>query len=158
MNVTFTYHNNDVTFTLHFLKEKIVDEFTGLMAVGTGWVAILMPVLIIWVIFYYSTKMDEDKYAAMVEISKNLEDRTDIQDLLENFKKKKKPIDYRRNGVIVMFVGFGLFLFGSITGPNILMGVGALVGTIGVGSLIAGYIYPNESGEINKAVDSFEKK
>ena len=135
-----------------------MDEFTGVMAVGTGWVAILMPVLIVWVIFYYSTKMDKDKYAAMVEISKNLEDRTDIQDLLENFKEKKKPIDYRRNGVIVMFVGFGLFLFGSITGPDILMGVGALVGTIGVGSLIAGYIYPNESREINKAVDSFEKK
>ena len=131
-----------------------MDEFTGVMAVGTGWVAILMPVLIVWVIFYYSTKMDKDKYAAMVEISKNLEDPSDIEDLLE----KKKPIDYRRNGVIVMFVGFGLFLFGSITGPDILMGVGALVGTIGVGSLIAGYIYPNESREINKAVDSFEKK
>ena len=102
--------------------------------------------------------MDKDKYAAMVEISKNLEDPSDVEDLLENFKEKKKPIDYRRNGVIVMFVGFGLFLFGSITGPDILMGVGALVGTIGVGSLIAGYIYPNESREINKAVDSFEKK
>ena len=135
-----------------------MDEFTGLMAVGTGWVAILMPVLIVWVIFFYSTRMDKDKYAAMVEISKNLEDPSDIEDLLENFKEKKKPIDYRRNGVIVMFVGFGLFLFGSITGPNILMGVGALVGTIGVGSLIAGYIYPSESREINKAVDSFEKK
>ena len=135
-----------------------MDEFTGLMAVGTGWVAILMPVLIVWVIFFYSTRMDKDKYAAMVEISKNLEDPSDIEDLLENFKEKKKPIDYRRNGVIVMFVGFGLFLFGSITGPNILMGVGALVGTIGVGSLIAGYIYPNESREINKAVNSFEKK
>ena len=91
-----------------------MDEFTGVMAVGTGWVAILMPVLIVWVIFYYSTKMDKDKYAAMVEISKNLEDPSDIEDLLENFKEKKKPIDYRRNGVIVMFVGFGLFLFGSI--------------------------------------------
>jgi hypothetical protein len=33
-----------------------VDEFTGVMAVGTGWVAILMPVLLVWVIFYYSTK------------------------------------------------------------------------------------------------------
>ncbi|MDB9813662.1 DUF6249 domain-containing protein [Gammaproteobacteria bacterium] len=135
-----------------------MDEFTGVMAVGTGLVAILMPVLLVWVIFYYSTKMDKGKYAAMVEISKNLEDPADIEDLLENFKEKKKPIDYRRNGVIVMFVGFGLFLFGSITGPYILMGVGALVGTIGVGSLIAGYIYPNESREINKAVDSFEKK
>ena len=135
-----------------------MDEFTGVMAIGTGWVAILMPDLIVWVIFYYATKMDKDKYAAMVEISKNLEDTSDIEDLLENFKEKKKPIDYRRNGVIAMFVGFGLFLFGSITGPDILMGVGALVGTSGVGSLIAGYSYPNESREINKAVDSFEKK
>jgi hypothetical protein len=135
-----------------------MDEFTGLMAVGTGWVAILFPVLIVWVIFYYITKSDKDKYAAMVSISKNLENPSDVEDLLENFKDKKKPIDYRRGGVITMFVGFGLFLFGSITGPNILMGVGALVGTIGVGSLIAGYIYPNESSEINKAVDSFEKK
>ena len=135
-----------------------MEEVIGLVAVGTGWVAILMPVFLIWVIFYFATKSDKNKYAAMVEISKNLEDPSDIEDLLENFKEKKKPIDYRRNGVIVMFVGFGLFLFGSITGPNILMGVGALVGTIGVGSLIAGYIYPNESREINKAVDSFEKK
>ena len=134
-----------------------MDEFTGVMAVGTGWVAILMPVLIVWVIFYYSTKMDKDKYAAMVEISKNLEDPSDIEDLLENFKEKKKPIDYRRNGVIAMFVGFGLFLFGSITGPDILRGIGALVCTIGVGSLIAGYIYPNESAEISKAVEKFEE-
>ena len=135
-----------------------MDEFTGLMAVGTGWVAILMPVLIVWVIFYYSTKMGKDKYAAMVSISKNLENPSDVESLLENFKDKKNPIDYRRNGEIVMFVGFGLFLFGDVTGPNILMGVGALVSTIGVGSLIAGYMYPNESSEINKAVDSFEKK
>jgi len=33
-----------------------------------------------------------------------------------------------------------------------------LVGTIGVGSLIAGYLYPNESAEITKAVENFEKK
>ena len=135
-----------------------MEEFTGLVAVGTGWVAILFPVLIVWVIFYFTTKSDKDKYAAMVSISKNLENPSDVEDLLENFKDKKKPIDYRRNGVIVMFVGFGLFLFGDVTGPNILMGVGALVSTIGVGSLIAGYMYPNESSEINKAVDSFEKK
>tara|TARA_B110000495_G_C22378161_1_gene244897 strand:+ start:82 stop:489 length:408 start_codon:yes stop_codon:yes gene_type:complete len=135
-----------------------MDHISILLELGIPYAAISMPVFIFWVILYYTTKMENDKYAAMVEISKNLEDPSDIEDLLENFKEKKKPIDYRRNGVIVMFVGFGLFLFGSITGPDILMGVGALVGTIGVGSLIAGYIYPNESREINKAVDSFEKK
>ena len=134
-----------------------MDEFTGVMAVGTGWVAILMPVLIVWVIFYYSTKMDKDKYAAMVEISKTLEDPSDIEDLLENFKEKKQPIDYRRTGVITIFVGLGLFLFGLVN-IAILKGVGLLVICIGLGSLIAGYIYPNNSHEIAEAVEKFEKK
>jgi len=129
----------------------------GLVNALTPWVAILIPVFIVWVIFYYNTKTDKDKYEAMVSISKNLDNPSDIEELLENFKDKKKPIDYRRNGVITMFIGFGLFLFGSITGPDILRGIGALVCTIGVGSLIAGYIYPNESAEISKAVEKFEE-
>ena len=134
-----------------------MDELTGLVAVGTGYVAILMPVFILWVIFYYSYRNDKNKYEAMVAISNNLQDPADVQDLLENFKEKKKPIDYRRNGVILIFVGLGLFLFGVLS-IDILRGVGALVGTIGIGSLFAGYMYPNESGEINEAVDAFEKK
>ena len=114
-----------------------MEEVTGLIAVGTGWLAILMPVFLVWVIFYFATKNDKDKYAAMVEISKNLEDPSDIEDLLENFKEKKKPTDYRRNGVIVFFVGLGLFLFGSLSnGIDILRGVGVLVGTIGIGSFL----------------------
>ena len=136
-----------------------MDELIGLAAVGTGWVAILMPVFIVWVILYYGARMDKDKYSAMVEISKNLEDPSDIEDLLENFKEKKKPTDYRRNGVIVFFVGLGLFLFGSLSnGIDILRGVGLLVGTIGVGSFVAGYIYPNAGSEIDKAVEKFEER
>lgn len=136
-----------------------MDELIGLAAVGTGWVAILMPVFIVWVILYYGARMDKDKYSAMVEISKNLEDPSDIEDLLENFKEKKKPTDYRRNGVIVFFVGLGLFLFGSLSnGIDILRGVGLLVGTIGVGSFVAGYIYPNTGSEIDKAVEKFEER
>ena len=132
-------------------------EATGLVAVGTGWVAILMPVFITWVILYYYAKMDKDKYSAMVEISKNLENPSDIEDLLENFKEKKKPTDYRRNGVIVLFVGLGLLLFGTVSGFDILEGVGLLVGMIGIGSFIAGYIYPNVGSEIDKAVEKFEQ-
>ena len=75
----------------------------------------------------------------------------------QDFKEKKQPIDYRRSGVLTLFVGIGLFLFG-IFFIGILKGVGLLVGTIGVGSLIAGYLYPNESAEITKAVENFEKK
>ena len=135
----------------------MIGELTHIMGVLTGWVAILMPVLLIWVIFYYSTKNDKDKYATMVEIAKNLENPSDVEDLLENFKEKKRPIDYRRTGVIAIFIGLGLFLFGLVN-IAILKGVGLLVICIGFGSLIAGYIYPNNSEEIDKAVEKFEKK
>jgi predicted tellurium resistance membrane protein TerC len=128
-----------------------------IIALLTGWVAILMPVLLIWVIFYFSTKNDKEKYATMVEIAKNLENSSDVEDLLENFKEKKKPIDYRRTGVITIFVGLGLLLFGLVN-IAILKGVGLLVICIGLGSLIAGYIYPNNSEEIDKAVEKFEKR
>jgi len=116
-----------------------------------------MPVLLIWVIFYFATKMDKAKYESLVEIARNLEDPSDVEDLLENFKEKKKPIDYRRTGVITIFVGLGLFLFGLVS-ISILKGVGLLVICVGVGSLVAGYIYPNNSHEIAEAVEKFEKK
>ena len=37
-------------------------------------------------------------------------------------------------------------------------GVGLLVGFIGIGTMAAGYIYPNTSEEITKAVEDFEEK
>ena len=135
----------------------MIDGLTHVMGVLTGWIAILMPVLLLWVIFYYKPREETKKYEAMVEIAKNLEDPSDVEDLLENFKENKKPIDYRRTGVITMFVGLGLFLFG-LTNIAILKGVGLLVVCIGFGSLIAGYIYPNKSHEISEAVEKFEKK
>ena len=57
--------------------------------------------------------------------------------------------------MLTLFVGVGLLLFGDFF-IDILKGIGPLVGAIGVGQLIAGYLYPNES-EITKAVESFEK-
>ena len=134
-----------------------MDELTGLIAVGTGYVAILMPVLLLWVIFYYVTKGDKAKYDAMVEISKNLENESDIKDLLDSFKEEKKPIDYKRNGAIIIFVGLGLFLFGMVSSINILKGIGSLVGTIGIGTLIAGYLYPNDGVGLTNAVEKFEE-
>ena len=135
----------------------MIGEFTQIMGVLTGWIAILMPVLLIWVIFYFSTKNDKEKYATMVEIAKNLENPSDVEDLLENFREKKRPIDYRRTGVITIFIGLGLFLFGMVN-IAILKGVGLLVVCVGFGSLVAGYIYPNNSEEIDMAVEKFEKK
>ena len=39
-----------------------------------------------------------------------------------------------------------------------LEGVGALVAAIGLGQIIAGYLYPNTSEELTSAVEDFEKK
>ena len=94
----------------------------------------------------------------MIEISKNLQDPSEIKELLEDFKEKKQPIDYRRSGVLTFFVGVGLFLLGFVLPFALVKGVGLLIGAIGVGSIIAGYLYPNESAEITKAVENFEKK
>ena len=119
---------------------------------------ILLPVMIIFVVFYFDNKSKKEKYDAMIKISKNLKDPSDIKELLEDFKEEKKqPIDYRRSGVLTLFVGIGLFLFGVFF-INLLKGIGLLVGAIGVGQIIAGYLYPNDSAEITKAVENFEKK
>ena len=49
-------------------------------------------------------------------------------------------------------------MLGWIAIGEILKGVGVLVSFIGVGQMVAGYVYPNQSEEINKVVEEFEKK
>lgn len=121
-----------------------------------GYVAILLPVMIVGVILFFTSKMEKAKYDAIIEVSKNIDDSSKIDDILDSLSDKKKPIDYRRGGVITLFVGVGLFLFG-VFNIDILKSVGLLVAAIGVGSIIAGYLYPNESAEITKAVEKFEE-
>jgi uncharacterized transporter YbjL len=41
---------------------------------------------------------------------------------------------------------------------SILEGVGALVSFCGIGTMIAGYLYPNTGKELTDAVEEFEKK
>ena len=139
--------------------ESIVD-IVGLLIPLAG---ILFPVAIVFVIFAFINKIEKNKYDAIVEISKKIDDPSVIQEILTALDDKKKPIDYRRGGVITLFVGFGIFLLG-ISFANIdneaqafISGAGLLVAAIGVGSIIAGYLYPNESAEISKAVEKFEE-
>ncbi|MGB1971272.1 MAG: DUF6249 domain-containing protein [Flavobacteriaceae bacterium] len=117
--------------------------------------AIIIPVSV----FIWQYKEEKGKREAVLEISKNLDDPSKVEELLNIFEERKKqPIDYRRNGVITFFVGLGLYFFGYMTFGNILEGVGVLVGLIGIGTLIAGYLYPNTGKELTNAVEEFEKK
>ena len=120
----------------------------------------LLPALIIWIVFVYESRNKKNKYDTIIEVSKNITDPEEIRELIDSLKdnQKKSPTDLRRSGVITIFIGAGLFMLGWIAIGEILKGVGALVGLIGVGQMVAGYIYPNQSEEINKAVEEYEKK
>ena len=128
-----------------------------ILGIGIGYLAILMPVLLIGVIFFFNTKNEKNKYDAMIEISQNIQDPSELRELLENLQGKKQPIDYRRSGVITLFIGLGIFLFGMSVSGGIVPGIGLLVGAIGAGSIVAGYLYPNDSAELTKAVEKFEE-
>ena len=131
------------------MNPEVVIPLVGIM---TG---IIVPVSVfIWL--YFEGK---DKNKTILEISKNIDDPSKIEDLINMLDdRKKEPIDYRRTGVVTLFTGVGLFLFGVFFLGSILKGVGALVAAIGLGQIIAGYLYPNTSEELTNAVEDFEKK
>ena len=116
---------------------------------------IIVPVSVfIWL--YFESK---DKNKTILEISKNLDNPEQVEKLIAIFdERKKEPIDYRRGGVITMFVGIGIFLLGYVSLGSFFKGIGLLVSAIGLGTLLAGYLYPNTSEELTNAVEEFEKK
>jgi hypothetical protein len=119
----------------------------------------LTGIIIPLAVFFWLYKESKDKNKTIIEVSKHLDDNSKLEELLSIFdERKKEPIDYRRNGVITIFVGMGLYLLGVFAIGNILRGVGALVGFIGIGTMIAGYLYPNTGKELTNAVEEFEKK
>jgi hypothetical protein len=117
-------------------------------------VGIIVPLAV----FYWQYHETKHKNETIIQISKNIDDSSKLEDLLAMLdERKKEPIDYRRTGVVTLFTGVGLFLFGVFFLGSVLKGVGALVAAIGLGQIIAGYLYPNTSEELTNAVEEFEK-
>ena len=136
-----------------------MEHFIGGLGILIPIIAVSLPAIIIWIVFVYESRNKKKKYDTIIEVSKNISDPEEVRNLIESLlDKKKSPIDLRRSGVITIFVGAGLFMLGWIAIGEILKGVGALVALIGIGQMVAGYIYPNQSEEINKVVEEFEKK
>lgn len=130
----------------------MLGELVPILGVLTG---IIVPVSVfVWL--YHDEK---NKREAVVEIAKHLEDPLKVEELLTLFdERKKEPIDYCRGGVITLFVGVGIYLLGLVIPGSLFQGIGLLVGAIGVGVTIAGYLYPNTSEELTDAVERFEEK
>ena len=130
-----------------------MNDIVPILGILTG---IIIPLgLFVWL--YFDAK---NKRATIIEVAKTIDDPSKVEELLEalNDEKKKEPIEYRRGGTITIFVGIGLYLLGVTALGSILKGVGLLVATIGVGTFVAGYLFPNDSTGITKAVEEFEKR
>ena len=127
-------------------------DLIPILGILTG---IIIPVSVfIWL--YYEGKGQRE---TALEIAKHMDDTSKVEELLGIFdERKKEPIDYRRGGVITIFVGIGIYLLGVAALGSFFEGVGLLVGAIGVGTMIAGYLYPNTSEELTNAVEKFEEK
>ncbi len=118
-------------------------------------VGIIIPLAV----FFWLYHEAKNKNETILEISKNLDDPDKIERLLSIFdERKKEPLDYRRGGLITIFVGVGIYFLGLFSLGSFFEGVGLLVGFIGIGTMAAGYLYPNTSEELTKAVEDFEEK
>ena len=154
-------------FTIQFQVLKFMNSFSplqidladGVIALLIPILGILLPVLIILIVFVNESKQKKYKYDALIEVSKNVKDSKEISNLLKSFKEKKSNKDLRRTGLVTLFTGIGLAALGKFgLSLDILFGVGLLVMFIGLGQMIAGYVYPNQPDEITDVVESYEKK
>ena len=142
-----------------FIIEYQAIEFMDSLGVLIPIFAILMPVFIVLIALFYESRNKKNKYDAIIEVSKNIKDGEEIQELLESLKEKKSSTDLRRTGLITIFTGIGLSLLGYYgLGIDVVFGAGLLVAFIGIGQMIAGYVYPNQPDEITNTVESYEKK
>ena len=122
---------NELVLTFGIHSGPGIIELIPIFGMLTG---IIIP-LSVFLWLYHDAK---NKRATVLEISKNLQDKEKLDELLKIFdERKKEPIDYRRNGLITTFVGIGLYFLGVFAIGNILQGVGALVAFIGIGTFMA---------------------
>jgi hypothetical protein len=119
---------------------------------------ILAGIIIPLGVFTWLYFEEKNKRQTLIEISKNIKDPAEIKKILEQIEGKKEPVNHRRTGTITLFVGIGLYLLGAVALGSVLKGVGLLVGAIGIGTIVAGYIFPNDSVLLSKAVEDFEEK
>ena len=130
----------------------MIGEIIPVFGILTG---IIVPIAV----FVWLYHEEKGKREAIIEIAKHLDDPAKVEQLLGLFDERKKaPIDYRRGGVITLFVGVGIYLLGAVSFGSFFEGIGLLVGAIGIGIMIAGYLYPNTGEELTSAVEEFEKR
>ena len=93
-------------------------DLVPILGISTG---IIVPIAV----FVWLYHEEKGKREAVIEIAKHLDDPAKVERLLGLFDERKKaPIDYRRGGVITLFVGGGIYLLGAAAFGNFFEGIG----------------------------------
>ena len=58
------------------------DNLVAVLGVGVAYIGALIPIAIIFIVFSFQAKEKKEKYNAMIEVSKNIEDPAVVEDLL----------------------------------------------------------------------------
>ena len=103
---------------------------------------ILLCATIVFTVSYFNYQTSKSKHNALVELSTNIDDPSQLGELFKSLEEKKEPSDPRREGVVTFFTGMGIYIFGVVVTQGGLKGVGLLVAAIGAGIVIAGYLFP----------------
>ena len=103
---------------------------------------ILLAAIIVCSALYFDCQTSKSKHNALVEVSKHIDDPSQLEELIKSLEEKLEPPDPRRNGVVTFFTGMGIYIFGVFVTQGGLEGVGLLVAAIGAGIVIAGYLFP----------------
>ena len=104
--------------------------------------AVIAVAVFTWL--YFESKHKRD---ALIELAQRANDPEQIADIVESLEEPRASTDKnsnKRGGLITLFVGIGLYLLGTIALGSVLQGVGALVGFIGAGVLLAAYLFPRQ--------------
>ena len=79
-----------------------MDLIIPIMGILAG---IIIPIAV-FICLYFEEK---GKRETALEIAKHLQDPTKVEQLMNIFEERKKePVDYRRGGIITLFVGIGI--------------------------------------------------
>ena len=78
-------------------------------------IGVLTGLIVAITVFIWLYHEEKVKREAGIEIAKLRDDPAKVERLLGLFDERKKgPIDYRRGGVITLFVGVGVYLLGTV--------------------------------------------
>ena len=73
------------------------------------------------------------------------------------YNKAQKPNKRLRAGLMVMYFGLGINLFGFASIGEFFEGLGLLIMALGIGIITVDFVYPNTGEDITKAVEKFEE-